>query len=104
MKTRNREELKGLTERSVRGVAGCCVALIAVVAALIVFAAVCAGLDLKQTDPNAVLIGVVVLGILAVALGIALMIALIVAHTFYRKLRSLPPENGAEDRVQEENK
>lgn len=102
MKQDAREELKRKVDRAIRATAGCCIALAAVVVALILFSAVCAGMNLKETDPNAVLLGIVVLGLLALALAVGLIVALILARVGYRALRKLPPEQGNRG-VQEEN-
>lgn len=75
-----------------------CVALMAVVAALVAFVAVSAGLDLKTNDPNAFFIAFIVLGLAAIIAVLGLFAAMLVAMLTARSLKKLPAENECEQK------
>lgn len=87
------DKLKKRINTAIAAMKGFCISLIADIAAFIVFAAVCAGLDLKQNDPNAVLLGVSVLGIISIAFIICMFISLLYAKILYKRLKELPADD-----------
>lgn len=86
------ERLKNRINRAIKVMTGCCIGIVAVIAAIAVFLGVCAGSGLKESNPDAILIGLIVLVTVALLLLIGLFAALITAKAGYNSLKKIPAD------------
>lgn len=95
--TENIQKLKGKINAAFTAVKGMCIALAAVIAALVIFAAFCAGMGWKETHPTAVLSGLVVFGLLGIVLVLGLCASIFIAYYYLNRLKRFPDEGNTDE-------